>query len=218
MTTTVPFRSLAPNQLFSTTIPTGIQFVMSGSRALKDSASLLGERTNNHLEGINDKVKHVCSRYVSLSKFFEQFIAVLSSLRNERDHVTLMAMIKKRVATPKDSVEEQILTPYACKFVSKQAQLRVKVSIPSEFETDSTISSSEGALIVTEETCQCSFSWMEFHLAIVIVASLTLSGLDDIKLLSKIRKRGRPKGAEKTAIGLPKKKHKASKPILLCKK
>ena len=42
-------------------------------------------------------------------------------------------------------------------------------------------------------------------------------GLRDIKLPPKIRKRGRPKGAEKTTIGLPRKK-KENKPVPFLKK
>ena len=123
----------------------------------------LGERTNNRLGSINSKVKSVCSRYVSLSKFFDQFFAVLSSLRNERNHSTLMAIVKKRVATPKDSAEEQykqILTLYASKFVSQQLLLRRKVSVAGDPEADIeyTILSSEGTLSVTAQTCPCTFS------------------------------------------------------------
>ena len=54
-----------------------------------------GETMNNRLESINAKVKSFCSKYASLATFFDQFFAVLSCLRNERDHVTLMAMVKK---------------------------------------------------------------------------------------------------------------------------
>ena len=43
-------------------------------------------------------------------------------------------------------------------------------------------------------------------------------GLRDIKLPPKIRKRGRPKGAEKTTIGLPRKKKKENKPVPFLKK
>ena len=126
----------------------------------KGESFTLGERTNNRLESINGKVKSVCS-YVSLSKFFDQFFAVLSSLRIERDHATLMAMVKKRVTTlPKDSAEEQyeqVLTPYASKFISTQMQQRHKVSIVSQAGAECIISSSEGTLTVTEATCQCKF-------------------------------------------------------------
>lgn len=45
------------------------------------------------------------------------------------------------------------------------------------------------------------------------------AGLDHIHLPAKMRKRGRPKGSEKTAIGLPKKrKKKPNKPIAFIKK
>ena len=34
----------------------------------------LGERTNNRLESINSKVKSVCSKFVSLQRFFDHLI------------------------------------------------------------------------------------------------------------------------------------------------
>ena len=42
--------------------------------------------------------------------------------------------------------------------------------------------------------------------------------LSQIKLPPKLRKRGRPKGAEKTVIGLPRKKHRGNKPVPFAKK
>ena len=45
-----------------------------------------------------------------------------------------------------------------------------------------------------------------------------LCRVGDIKLSPKIRKRGRPKGAEKTIISLPRKKKKENKPIPFLKK
>ena len=123
----------------------------------------LGENTNNRLESINAKVKSVCSKYVSLSKFFDQFFAVLTCLRNESDHATLMAMVKKRVTTLSDnSPNEQyarLLTPYALKFVCKQLELRKKVT----FTEDGAVKCSEGTLSVTAESCQCKF-WRSMHL------------------------------------------------------
>ena len=98
-------------------------------------------------------------RYNSLLKFFEQFCAVLSSLRNERDHATLMAMVKKRVDLQDPIVIKYstILTPYALGFVSKQLALRKKINIVQEFDIVCLVSSSQGILKVDFESCQCSF-------------------------------------------------------------
>lgn len=127
----------------------------------------VGERTNNRLESINAKVKSVCSKYSSLSVFFEQFFAVLSCLRNERDHSTLMALAKKRVSQfPLNSPEEQfsrILTPYATGYVHKQLALRNKVKIDEDDGVKCRIRSSNGILSVTIDSCQCTF-WMSMHL------------------------------------------------------
>ena len=43
-------------------------------------------------------------------------------------------------------------------------------------------------------------------------------GLENVKLPPKIKKRGRPKGAEKAVIGLPRKKKKTDKSIPFLKK
>jgi len=121
----------------------------------------LGEKTNNRLESINAKVKSVCSKYASLSKFFDQFFAVLSCLRNERDHESLMAMAKKKVIPLEDVDEKQyaeLLTPYAFNFLQKQFNLKNKVKF-----TESGVLSSEGTLTVTEDSCHCKF-WSTMHL------------------------------------------------------
>ncbi len=111
----------------------------------------VGERTNNRLESINAKVKSVCSKYSSLSVFFEQFFAVLSCLRNERDHSTLMALAKKRVSSfPLNSPEEQfsrILTPYATGYVHKQLALRKKVKIDEDDGVKCSVHSSNGRVV-----------------------------------------------------------------------
>lgn len=104
----------------------------------------LGERTNNRLESINAKVKSVCSKYASLSTFFDQFFLVLACLRNERDHSTLMALF------PSNSPEEQfsaILTPYAAGYIYKQLALREKVNIDEDNGVSCKVLSS-GALLL----------------------------------------------------------------------
>ena len=128
----------------------------------KSADFTLGENTNNRLECINAKVKSVCSKYVSLSKFFDQFFAVLTCLRNERDHATIMALVKKRVIVSDNCDDEEyarVLTPYAFKLVCKQKEQRMKVKIAE----DGTVNSSAGLLLVTAESCQCSF-WNTMHL------------------------------------------------------
>lgn len=92
---------------------------------------------------------------------FDQFFAVLFCLRNERDHITLMAMVKKRVTTlPHNSTEEQfskLLSPYVFHFVEKQLALRKKVQIVEEDDVRCIVSSSAGYLNVTDESCKCAF-------------------------------------------------------------
>ena len=109
---------------------------------------------NNCLESINAKIKSVCSKYASLSTFFEEFFAVLACLRNEQDHETLMAMAKKRVTTLEaDSPEEQfakLLTPFSAGYVQKQKK---NVKIASDNGVNYIISSSNGTLSVTTESC-----------------------------------------------------------------
>ena len=107
----------------------------------------------------------IMCRNSSLSKFFEQFFAVLSSLQNERDHATLMALAK-RIVDIKDPVEMEyvaVLTPYALGFVSKQLALRNKVTVIHESATSFQVSSSQGILKVTTENCKCTF-WNSTHL------------------------------------------------------
>ena len=127
----------------------------------------VGERTNNRLESINAKVKSVCSKYASLTTFFDQFFAVLACLRNERDRSTLMALAKKPVlAFSPDSPEvkyAEFLTPYATTYVHKQLALRSRVNIEKDSGAHCEIPSSNGQLIVTVNSCQCTF-WMSMHL------------------------------------------------------
>ena len=63
----------------------------------KDLNLNLGENTNNRLESTFNKIKDVCSRYSSLIQFFNEFISVLSVLRNERKHSKMMSILRKGV-------------------------------------------------------------------------------------------------------------------------
>ena len=85
----------------------------------------------------------------------QNFFAVLSCLRNERDHNSLKVMAKKKVMTFQNTDEEQyaqLLIPYAFDVLHEQLDLRKKVKI-----NGSGVLSSEGMLMVTEDKCQCKF-------------------------------------------------------------
>ncbi len=78
-----------------------------------------------------------------------------------------MALAKKRMSIfPPNSPEEQfslLLTPYAANYVQKQLHLRPKVNVFSDNGVHCTVSSSNGSLDVTVNSCQCTF-WTSMHL------------------------------------------------------
>ena len=105
-------------------------------------------------------MKSVCSKYISST---ENFDLLFSLLRNERDHETIMAAVKKRVNIFDDDSPEQqyamFLMPYALNYVCKQLELRKRV----KFSRDGDVYSSEGILSVTSDSGQCKF-WNTMHL------------------------------------------------------
>ena len=84
-----------------------------------------------------------------------------------RDHVTLMTMVKKRVTdVPPDSPEEQFahyLTPYAFNHVEAQLLLQKRVVIVADHGVSCTVSSCAGDLMVSTDSCQCTF-WSSMQL------------------------------------------------------
>ena len=127
----------------------------------------VGVSTNNCLESINAKIKSVCTKYASLTAFFYQLFAVLACLRNERVHSTLMAMAKKPVLVfPPESPEvkyAEVFTPYATTYVHKQLALCSRVNIEKDNGVQCEVTSSNGQLNVTVDSCQCTF-WTSMHL------------------------------------------------------
>lgn len=126
----------------------------------KNSQFTLGELTNNRLESMNGKVKSVCSRFASLDTFFTEFFAVLRVLRGERTHSHIMQCVMTR-ATPDVSLSADDMqysdhvTPFAYSQIRKQLLLRDSAKMADDgsgrFET------SEGVIVATETSCQCSF-------------------------------------------------------------
>ena len=58
----------------------------------KDQSFKLGEATHNRIESTFRHVKNVCSKYASLTQFFNEFFSVLKTFRNQRYHRYLMAL------------------------------------------------------------------------------------------------------------------------------
>ncbi|CAC5411152.1 unnamed protein product [Mytilus coruscus] len=79
--------------------------------------------TNNRIESLNQKLKQVIKLYSSLDLFFENFISLIGTLRNERDYKGSVEIQKVPVhikAMNTNSAEykySQLLTGYASNFV-----------------------------------------------------------------------------------------------------
>ena len=99
----------------------------------------------------------------------DEFLLLLSCLRNERDHVTLMAFVKRCVSMQSsDSPQElysQIDTPYAFSFISKQFSLMQndKLFDLNNDQDSLVMSSSRGDILVTSVSCECTF-WTSMKL------------------------------------------------------
>ena len=124
--------------------------------------------TNNRLECINQKLKSVISRYSSLEEFVEKFFLILRVLRSERDHKAALVAQKVPVAYHSLSDEASLsymkyLIPYAYQFLAKQMELKKKVSLEDKGDGIFESASSEGLIMVSSSTCQCT-SWKSMKL------------------------------------------------------
>ena len=148
--------------------------------------------TNNRLECINQKLKSVITLYSSLEEFIDKFFLILRVLRSERDHKAALVVQKVQVTYHNLNNEAmvsymQYLTPYAYQFVAKQMELKEKVQLQNKGDNTFESWSSEGLIMVTSSTCECT-SWMSMKLPcrhILVVRSKLDLGLYDESLCSK---------------------------------
>ncbi|CAB3983003.1 zinc finger SWIM domain-containing 3-like [Paramuricea clavata] len=142
--------------------------------------------TNNHLESINQKLKSVITKHSCLLDFHRDLQHCIASLRQERDHRAAMIFQKRPVDLNEFESNERLFyeqcTPYAFSQVRKQLSLVPKVG---KF---------------TEQPC-----------GVHTVTTSTVDVVKEVKLPPKMKVRGRPKGADMTAIGLPKRRKLNSK-------
>ena len=78
-------------------------------------------------------------------------MSVLATLRNERDHLTLMEIAKKRInlSHPVELEYSSFVTQYALSFISKQLSVHDKVTIIQKCDNFYEVSSSEGSHEIT---------------------------------------------------------------------
>lgn len=78
-------------------------------------------------------------------------MSVLATLRNERDHLTLMEIAKKRInlSHPVELEYSLFVTQYALSFISKQLSVHDKVTIIQKCDNFYEVSSSEGSHEIT---------------------------------------------------------------------
>lgn len=118
--------------------------------------------TNNRLENINGKLKHVISRHSSLEEFVNNFFIILSALRTERDHKSAITVQKVRVNRFEDQSPEKLycrlLTTYASSYVLKQLELISKVKKICQANSGNySVETSEGVRSVSVMDCGCLF-------------------------------------------------------------
>ena len=128
---------------------------------LKHQQMSLGERTNNRLESLFQKLKSMISSHHKLLKLLSRFLSFLQMMRTERDRKVAQLFYKVPCSIQEKSNTalqyQQYLTPHAFKSVEKQLDLAQHITIQDKEEYFS-VQSSEGVISVTATTCQCTFN------------------------------------------------------------
>ena len=129
---------------------------------LKNASCNFMNRTNNRVESTNQKLKSVISRYSGVTKFFQDLMKCLTTLKVERDHRALEITMKRRVSTySEDSAFNQymsLLTPYSFEYVKTQLEQSNKVRITEDINESSCSVQSKGQVITsTTDSCPCGF-------------------------------------------------------------
>ena len=116
------------------------------------TTNTFGNRTNNRLEYINQKIKSVCSSFANLGVFFRELRTIIACLRVERDSVALNCISKVSVHAIGDSVSAQYsrhLLPYPAGLVRTELCKSDAVCIEDD--------------LVSGETTTCSVCSCFFH-------------------------------------------------------
>ncbi|KAG1650975.1 Zinc finger SWIM domain-containing protein 3 [Nymphon striatum] len=130
---------------------------------LKNNKPNFMNSTNNRLESTNQKLKSVISQYSGVTVFFQDLMKCINSLKNERDHratnVVLKSPIHRVAVSETEQAYEDLLTPFAFKYVKQQLQFSLNTTIVGRVDDRSATvnTTSLGNIVVFVDSCECSF-------------------------------------------------------------
>ena len=117
--------------------------------------------TNNRLESLNQKFKSVCTNYSNLNTSFNEILTVISCLRLERNNRAATVAEKVPIATLDNTLSkyQQLVTPYALRYIKEQYGLSDKYDIASvAIEGESYhIPNTSGVTKTNDSDCTCFF-------------------------------------------------------------
>ena len=94
-------------------------------------------------------------------KFFQDLLKCLDSLALERDHraITIFQKAPVQLYTSESALHhyQLLFTPYAISFLKEQFDVAKKISEDAGTAESNVLQSSEGLLVVSALSCQCSF-------------------------------------------------------------
>ena len=129
---------------------------------LKRKQMSLSVQTNNRLQSTFQKLESITSPSMTLLESLMAFFNFFKTLRTERDHRSL-GMFQKMPTIPFEQGStlhkfNNYVTTYALQYIQKQLQYAPSVTIEQDIdETSCQVRCSEGLLVVTLTSCECSF-------------------------------------------------------------
>lgn len=124
---------------------------------LKAEHLTFGESSNNPLEGINAKIKSICSKDASLQQFFFDFRSFISSLHTERQYRALMICTKIPTTPVPDEMVPylEFLTPFTFDFVMTQYNKSLSAQCTACIEETFIFISHGSTVSTTPTSCSC---------------------------------------------------------------
>lgn len=137
-----------------------------------------GDRSNNRLESLNQKIKSVVTKYSNLGRFFDGLITLTTSYNVERDHVAADNVMRKpldlETSTEYDKKYAEHLTTYAYKKYIKQSMKSPEIRFTQIREADAECFENNLRIEVHSKKCSCSFFKTMYLPCAHIIALLAL--------------------------------------------